>query len=309
MTKDIKYNKLMGGIMGLCVGDALGVPVEFISRESLDNNPVTNMIEYGTHNQPIGTWSDDSSLAFCLIESLCKDYDISDIGKNFVKWKNNAYWTPHGTVFDIGNSTRAAINKLEKGVNPKLSGGTSPDSNGNGSLMRILPLAFIDCDIETIHEVSSITHAHPISLISCGIYIDIAKKVLKGQSINEAYKNMKASSKNYYLKKFPEQIKYFERILDSDISKLPRNEIDSGGYALNTLEASLWCLLNTDNYSDAVLTAVNLGDDADTTGAVTGGLAGIIYEFDSIPKNWVDKLVQKEEIINLTNKFFNAIKK
>ncbi|MGB4437301.1 MAG: ADP-ribosylglycohydrolase family protein, partial [Acetomicrobium sp.] len=138
----MKKDKVIGGLLGLCIGDALGVPVEFQSREKLKRNPVKDMMGYGTHNQPPGTWSDDSSLAFCLAESLCNGFDLQDIADKFVKWMYEGYWTPWGKAFDVGHTTQIAISRLKKGVDPLESGPTDERSNGNGSLMRILPLIF-----------------------------------------------------------------------------------------------------------------------------------------------------------------------
>ena len=136
-------NKVLDGLFGLCIGDALGVPVEFTSRDDLKEHPVADMIGYGMYNQPPGTWSDDSSLAFCLAESLCNGYDLNDIASKFVAWYYDNHWTPHGEVFDVGNATSEAIERLKIGVAPQKAGSCSEYSNGNGSLMRILPLVFV----------------------------------------------------------------------------------------------------------------------------------------------------------------------
>jgi len=164
-------------LFGLAVGDTLGVPVEFKSRETIRQNPVTEMIGYGTYNLPPGTWSDDSSLAFCLAEALTQDFELNVIGQNFVKWYDENFWTPHGRVFDIGNTTRQAINNLSTATRPDLAGGFDEDENGNGSLMRILPLLFYIKDKEIneryqiTKQVSSITHGHIRSVISCFYYL------------------------------------------------------------------------------------------------------------------------------------------
>lgn len=309
-------NKIESGLFGVAIGDALGVPVEFYSRSSLKENPVSEMIGYGTHYQPLGTWSDDSSLAFCLAESLCKDFDLFDIARNFVKWYSTELWTPHGHVFDIGIATRNAIHNIAKGHEPELCGGFEEKDNGNGSLMRILPLAFYlenEKDIEVVYKkvkaVSSITHAHFRSVFACFIYVVFCFEILKGKNKREAYlaaKNILAEflkDKEYN----PKEIHLFDRILESDISEYPENEIHSSGYVLHSLEASLWCFLNSDSYEETVLKAVNLGGDTDTTAAIAGGLAGIYYGIENIPKKWIENLVRTNDIKDLAERLSKNI--
>jgi ADP-ribosylglycohydrolase len=304
-------NHVADGLFGLCVGDALGVPVEFQSRKYLHTHPVTDMIGYGTHNQPPGTWSDDSSLAFCLAESLCEGYDLADIANKFCRWTNEGYWTPHGHVFDIGIATRDAIARLDSGVPPAKAGGTGEYSNGNGSLMRILPLAYSVKHISdpeekfsTIHDVSCLTHAHPRSQTACSIYIETALNLLEGKSLKRAYKLMKATIKEYYQHKplYACELPYFSRILDHDIADCTDEEIRSTGYVVHTLEAGLWCLLTSTSYPETVLKAVNLGEDTDTTGAVVGGLAGIAYGIEAIPSSWIEQIAHKDDIRDLANR-------
>jgi len=310
----MKRNKVLDGLFGLCVGDALGVPVEFTSRSRLKENPVTDMIGWGTHNQPPGTWSDDSSLAFCLAESLCNGFDLHDIADKFCKWLYEAYWTPHGVVFDVGNATQHAISRLKKGVNPVEAGGKDESSNGNGSLMRILPLAYYLekssklQQFEITHQVSCLTHGHIRSQIACGMYIQLAINILNGHTPKLAYEIMKDVVLEYYSKQpYTAELKNFARILESDISQLPEHSIKSSGYVVDTLEASMWALLNNNSYKDTVLAAVNLGGDTDTTGAVAGGLAGLYYGYDNIPGSWINMIARKDDIIELANKLDDKI--
>lgn len=135
--------QILNGLLGLCIGDALGVPVEFLSRDKLKVNPVTDMLSNGSHNQPKGTWSDDSSMTFCLTESLCSGYDVNDIADKFYKWLIENYWTPHGKTFGIGQTTFKTVGKYKNSANPLKCGMKTERSNGNGSLMRTLPLAFL----------------------------------------------------------------------------------------------------------------------------------------------------------------------
>lgn len=321
----MKANTIENTFLGLAIGDALGVPVEFKDRAYLKQYPVTDMMEFGSHHQPMGTWSDDSSLTFCLAESLSKKYNLEDIAKKFVKWYNAELWTPHGKVFDIGIATNRAINTFIKGSPAVLSGGTGEFDNGNGSLMRISPIAFYVKDMpiekryDIIKDVSSITHGHIRSIISCFIYVEYMLELLVNEDKFDAYYTMQKRVNNF-LNTNPicsqNEINKFHRILENPISDyvieplhtLEEKEISSSGYVLNTLEASLWCFLNTDNYKETVLKAVNLGEDTDTTACVVGALAGLHYRKENIPQDWIEKLVKKDDIIKLSGKLSRKLK-
>lgn len=310
-NQDVDYSdKIKSVLFGVAVGDALGVPVEFKSRQAIRKNPVTDMNGYGTYNLPPGTFSDDSSLTFCLAEALTSDFNLEAIGQNFVKWCYNNYWTPRGNVFDIGIATRQAIDRLAKGVRPDLAGGFDVSSNGNGSLMRISSLLFYLLDkpikerYEIIKQVSSITHGHIRSVIACFYYLEFALQLFAQKDKFEIYKTLQTEITNHLtsLSINPTEIALFDRLLKQNILELTEENIFSSGYVLHTLEASIWCLLTTDNYKDAVLKAVNLGEDTDTTGAVTGGLAGLLYGFDNIPKNWIKQIAKHDDIEELADR-------
>ncbi|MCS6795206.1 MAG: ADP-ribosylglycohydrolase family protein [Raineya sp.] len=315
LTRKSLLQQVRAALFGIAVGDALGVPVEFKSREMISNNPVTDMIGYGTYDMPPGTWSDDSSLTFCLAEALTQDFNLNTIGQNFVKWYYENYWTPHGYAFDVGITTSEAITRLQEGVKPELAGGIDETDNGNGSLMRILPLLFyiqnkpIHQRYEITKQVSSITHRHIRSVIACFYYLEFARQIIAGKDKFEIYKNLQTEVKNYLisLQIDPAEIARFDRLLKDEITSLSEDEIRSSGYVLHTLEASIWCLLTTNTYKEAVLKAVNLGGDTDTTGAVTGGLAGLLYGFDSIPKNWVEQIARYKDIDDLAKRLAEKI--
>jgi len=303
-------------LVGVAAGDAIGVPVEFRSRQELEAQPVTNMREYGSHHQPAGTWSDDSSMTFCLAEMLCDKYDLQGLANRFINWMRHSWWTPHGVVFDMGIATSAAITRLERGVEPVMAGGSSIDSNGNGSLMRILPLLFYTRDMNIdrrfliAKDVSSLTHRHIRSALSCFIYLELALEIQAGQEKQAAYRTVCSRIKTFLDETATctqEEAAHFERILSGEIQKVEQDEIQSSGYVIHTLEASIWCLLNTGNYADAVLKAVNLGSDTDTTGAVTGGLAGLLYGWETIPLEWVDSLARIEDIRDLSSRLSNKL--
>lgn len=294
-------------LFGVAVGDAIGVPVEFKSREEIAKKPVIDMVGFGTYDQLPGTWSDDSSLTFCLAESLTNGYDLHDIANNFVRWRCDNYWTARGEVFDVGITTQQAIEKIVRGVQPNLAGGFDSWSNGNGSLMRILPLLVYIKDLPITErfaitkDVSSVTHGHIRSVIACFYYLEFAAKLLKGNDLRGIYDEVKQEVTAFLdttsINK--DEVKLFDRLLAGNIYELAESEINSSGYVLHTLEASIWCLLTTTTYKEAVLKAVNLGLDTDTTGAVTGGLAALHYGFETIPEDWVLKLAREKDIADL----------
>lgn len=297
-----------GLLFGIAIGDALGVPVEFMSRKHLQVNPVIGMREYGTHHQPAGTWSDDSSMSFLLVEQLIEGYDIEELGKKFCQWYQYNYWTPHGEIFDMGVSTRNAMDKIAKGVSALESGECDDYSNGNGSLMRILPLAIylqdksIDERFCITKEVSGVTHSHIRSVIGCFFAVEFVIQLLKKKDKCDAYYETQNIVRDYLhlIDVKSSEIELYNRILFDDISRIPVQDIYASGYVLHTLEASLWAFLTTDNFKDAVLKAVNLGDDADTIGAITGGMAGLFYGFEQIPEEWINQLARRSDIEELS---------
>ena len=285
--------KICSGIFGLVVGDALGVPFEFCQRDTFKAEGMTG---YGTHSQPPGTWSDDSSLTLATLDSIasCGRINANDIMRRFAEWLQCGHYTARGEVFDVGVTTQSAIWRYLMGTPAKNCGGSTESSNGNGALMRILPLAFVPHSINDIHAVAGLTHAHEISRYACEIYLDVAAGLLAG--IRKTYAVYGALGGFW-----PKQ---FERL--EQLDNLSRDEIRSTGYVVDTLEAALWCLLKTDSYRDCVLTAVNLGEDTDTVAAVAGGLAGILYGVGGekgIPEEWIAQITKREDIELLCAKF------
>ena len=305
-------SKIKGGIFGVATGDALGVPYEFKSRAQMHAFPASDMVGFGTYNVPAGTWSDDSSLTFCLMEGLIQGYDLKTIGHQFVQWLYKSYWTPRGTVFDVGMATRMAISRLEQGHTPELCGGMDEYDNGNGSLMRILPMVFylnneedIDERFQMVKDISSLTHAHLRSVLACFIYVEYGLLLLQGLEKVEAYKKMQKEVTSFLKHQDfnPKEINMYYDILEEDVSAINEDRILGSGYVVQSLKASLWSFLNTTSYDQAVLKAVNFGQDTDTTAAITGGLAGLYYGFDAIPELWKFQLARYEDIENLIGRF------
>ena len=313
-------DKIFSGIMGLIIGDAFGVPYEFQHRGTFEVSD--EIVGGGTHGQPVGTWSDDTSMVLASMNGYIKSVEKgSDLYKemmtNFAKWYEFAFYTPYGEVFDMGCSTRNAIYKYRyEGKEPIKCGGKMDSDNGNGSLMRILPFVFTNLGDKEIEEISSLTHAHFKSKLCCKMYVKIARRLIKGMPIDEAVYKTAVD--------YQKELKEIENFTDFfDLKKLNIEQISGSGYVVDTLKAALWCIIKTDNYRDCVKLAVSLGEDTDTVAAVAGGLAGIIYGCDGfdtdgensdksndvgIPYDWYKVIVDKEDITELCYAFFNVIR-
>jgi ADP-ribosylglycohydrolase len=245
-------------LLGVAVGDALGVPVEFQPRGAFK---VTDMTGFGKHGQPAGTWSDDTSLTLCLADAMDDGYTggglLAKTAENFIKWFDGGEFTVRGDVFDIGASTSKAIRNLKKGARPTESGCGGASENGNGSLMRIAPLVFHVAGkpqeerYEITSGVSSITHAHAWSVAACFIYLEYALQLLAGKDKKAAYVELQKYFQDGRLNIGDNALSKFTRITRSDISSLLESEIRSGGFVVDTLEAAFWCFLTTDDYRGA----------------------------------------------------------
>ena len=293
--------KVKDGIIGLIVVDALGVPVEFTPKYLLKNDPVEDMREYGTYNQPKGTWSDDTSMTLATMASIInkKGIDYPDIMDEFLEWYHNSKFTNSAEGrFDIGITTQNALSNYENG-SPALESGCSGErDNGNGSLMRILPLAYVkDANYETVENVSCLTHAHKRSKIACALYVEITRSMIENDLTIEEHIDLACDKiKEYY--KDSEELMHFQKIFDKDL-----DDVCGKGYVIYTFECVIHCLLTTDNYRDAVLKAVNFGEDTDTTAAICGGLAGIYYGYDSIPVDWIKQINKVDEVLSLCENY------
>lgn len=310
-------NKVTDALLGVAIGDAVGVPFEFRSREAMAANPATGMMGYGTHHQAAGTWSDDSSLTFCLAESLLQGCDLKDIATRFIQWEDEAYWSARGTVFDIGITTSRAIYRLSEIIRvndlaelQKQKYYGDEYDNGNGSLMRILPLLFyikgkpIQAQFDIIWDVSALTHRHIRAAMSCLIYLKLAEKLLVGQDKIAAYEAMRIDIANFWEKMdfAMEERTHFEKIIQNDIQNVPVDDLKTGGYVIEVLESSIWFFLKKENYEDTILSIINLGHDTDTSAAIAGGLAGLYYGLEGMPEDWIRSTARLEDIMELGDK-------
>ncbi len=304
-------SKIKDGLLGFAIGDAMGVPIEYTDREILVKNPVTMMTGYGTYNQPEGTWSDDTSMTIATMDAIVlkKEINYKAIMSNFLSWFAVGKYTATGSMFDVGATCSDALAKYSSGSYEPLECGMDDiNCNGNGSLMRMLPIALYcyykklsdDEIINLVNDMSSLTHAHEISKMACLIYVRYVMCLLDGKDKIAAYEEIKKVDYSSYRE---DTIKEFDRILKSDISEYELEDIKSTGFVVDSLEASLWVILNTENFKQAIIGSINLGVDTDTIGAITGSMAGIIYEYDSIPDIWLDKLKKKNYLIKLAMKY------
>lgn len=326
MLKDLE-KAIKSVVIGHAVGDALGVPVEFAFREELDKNPVADMEGFGTYPYPAGTWSDDTSMSLAALDSLA-DGEIKwdKIMHNFGKWLEDGEYTPSGEAFDVGRTCLTAIiSYFTKGTKATESGGTDEHSNGNGSLMRIHPFVLYEYikgtrDIEVIHKASALTHAHERSKIACGIYAFVLWSIFDKKDKFSAVRSGLNKARKYYRNKSEEISTYdnlFRRIglidwhfEDPDTFRpASSKEIKSSGYVVDTIEAAMFCLLKSNSYKDCVLNAVNLGGDTDTIAAIAGGLAGALYGYESIPREWLDTLIKREYIEEMCERASNSWEK
>jgi len=244
----------------------------------------------------------------CTVDSLaaCGAFDPDDLGSRFVRWETDGYWTPHGSVFDIGIATSHAISRLALGAPPEEAGGDDEYSNGNGSLMRILPVAlwFHDSPCEDLvrlaHRASSLTHRHPRSQMACALYCLLVRNLLNGAAPADAFRAAtNAFGQIYEDPPFFAERLHYQLLEAGKLASLPEGEIGSSGYVIHTLTASIWCLLTSNSFDETVLKAVNLGGDTDTTGTVAGGLAGACYGVKSIRPDWTACLARREDVASL----------
>ena len=314
-------SRLKGGLWGEVVGDLLGLSFQFKTRDEIEE-----IFKTPDEVKPLrGLWSDDTSLTLATADALVKTNPTGKnfkealvaIAENFIRWYRDGDFTPTGYAFDIGNTTREAIKRLMKGIPPTEAGGRGERDNGNGSLMRILPAAYwayfkmgtLEEKLNFIHSVSSITHAHPRSLLGCGIYSLVVWNILEGNTKGVAVEKSLKEAYDFYSQReeFKEELKHYGRLFDGSLFNLGKEEISTSGYVVHTLEAALWGFLKFNTFERTLKEMVHLGGDADTVGAVVGSLAGTYYGFEAIPPDWL-KMVEKRELVEeIIEKFVNTI--
>ncbi len=291
-------NRMYGSLLGLAVGDALGVSVEFKSPGSFP--PVEDYQGGGTHNLDAGEWSDDTSLALALAESLSKSkgFDPQDQMERYLAWYREGYLAVNGSCFDIGKTTQQALENYEVTGDP-YCGLDHERSAGNGSLMRLAPIPIyyfsnLEGVIRYARLSSCTTHQHPLVLQCCQYLSLLIQGALWGKSKTELLSADYAPYKTYL--HHDDLLEELEEVVQGSYKRKNPPEIRASGHVIKSLEAALWAFYHSNNFKEGALMAVNLGEDADTVGAIYGQLAGAYYGETGIPQPWLDKLARKDLI-------------
>jgi len=304
------------GILGLAIGNAMGVPTTNNSREDLLEKPVTKMVPRIRDGVPKGAWSDSTSLTIATMSAISiSGIDCQVIADNFVKWFTTNQFCSMKESFGIGETTLKALvhytQHIEKAEECGLDGIMD---NGNGSLIRMLPIAYYavakKCSdkevVEVVRKVSSITHAHEISICGCYIYVRYVMCLLKGINKFSALNQIKGLDYSMFTKT---TLDCYHRILKEDIHELEIDDIQSTAYIVDSLEASLWCFLQSASFKECVIATTNIGEATDSIGAIAGSLAGIFYGYANIPSKYLDDLKKLEYLEDCCNNYESYLKR
>ena len=291
-------DRAIGALLGLAVGDAIGTTVEFRRRDSF--TPLTDMVGGGPFNLKAGQWTDDTSMALCLADTLLEkgQVDQADLMERFVRWWRQGENSSTGTCFDIGMTTSSALRRFERSGDP-VAGSTHARSAGNGSLMRLAPVVILHhgsrADARAAARAQSVTtHAAPAAMDACAFFAGLLVDAINGMDKEELLRPANV-----------EGAEGFQAVSAGSWRSKGRDEIQSTGYVIHTLEAALWSVAAAESFDEAVLTAANLGDDADTVAAVTGQMAGALWGASSIPQRWKDRLAWNETINEKASALFD----
>ena len=297
-------NRQKGSLLGLAIGDALGCTLEFKKPGTF--KPINTIIGGGVHKLKAGQWTDDTSLALCLAQSLidCKGFEAKDQMQKYCKWDEEGYMSSTGKCFDIGNTTLKALDKFRATGEP-YSGMTEESSAGNGSIMRLapIPIYFSQNPKKALKYAalsSKTTHANEMCMDACRYMTGIMLGLLSGENKKTVLSHEYSPINNYFINN--PLCEAIREVANGSFKRKQPPQIKGSGYVVESLEAALWSFYNTDNFREGALKAVNLGNDADTTGAIYGQIAGVCYGIDKIPSNWISVLSFRELIINIFDK-------
>ena len=307
-AQDGQLKRCRGALLGLAVGDALGAPVEFLSRDSFE--PVTEMMGGGKFKLPPGAWTDDTALALCLAESLLitPQLDRADLLTRFLRWVELGENSATGRAVGIGQNTLWSLLRFQE-TGALEAAKVSRRSDGNGALMRLAPLPCVwwrdPQEAVRLARLQSLsTHASQPSADACAYTSALLSALIEGREWAEARQRASQQGASQQGEPFCEPMR---ELLSCELALKPREQISSGGYVLHTLEAALWAVETTHSFEEALIKAVNLGDDSDTVGAVTGQLAGARYGVEAIPERWLEPLAQRERLLSLSTALFYTL--
>ena len=316
---------IRNALFGAATGDALGVPVEFMSRKNVRQTGLRDMVGADTHPGmygvwskmiPAGAWSDDTSMALATMVSIAESggkLDYEDVMRRFTLWWETGAYSSLDSAFGLGGCVSIALRNYRSNLPAIMCGSTDAMANGNGSLMRIFPISLYcifngfddDTTARIINAASGLTHGHGISKMGCLIFTVFMRELLAQGSANKAWE---AARKFDYARYYPEAIRKEDAVLlDEIFPELPDSVIGETGYVVDTLMGAVHSMLIGHDYESTILCAINLGYDTDTTGAVAGALAGVLYGADSIPERWLSKLLKRDMLENAVDKFTDSI--
>lgn len=298
--------------MGICVGEALGLPVDCRSRKYLEQNPVQDFEGFGTYNLPPGTWSDGSSLTFCAAEALITGYNLERIAEKFILWLETGYWTPNGEIVGKWNLNADIVRGLKQRVSGTFLKTAKSGEASNFPLLWILPFAYVTSGLsiskreKIIREVINYIDGNPVSIIGAVMYNELAIGLLEEKSVKDAVVGAQEAISSLYGNS--EEIEAFSPAFSGRIISLTKQDLRASNNLIDTLITAIWVLLHGKNYREVLLAAVNLGEDTDSLGAVTGGLAGIAFGEANIPAEWKHQIAKKAEIEDLISRFTTKMK-
>lgn len=302
---DITENQIQHFFINAMVADAFGVPVEFRVR---DTYHVDGMTGHGTYDQPVGSWSDDSSLTLVLAENLTHHGSPTTMMQRFVAYLQEGEYTPSGTTFDVGAGTSRAIMAFIKDTPAEQSGDRSEYANGNGALMRLAPLAFVlvnepsvDVRLHDEQAYTTTTHGHPRSVIASTIYVELLRALLRGHSLTDGLATAHRTMERCRFDR--DEYNYFDRIWERDFAQTPVTMIRSIGYVVDTLEAAIWLNLNAESLDELIIKAANLGEDTDTIAQIATCLFSAAHPDATVPADWAKQLVHTDQMDTIIHDF------
>ncbi|GAD17444.1 ADP-ribosylglycohydrolase family protein [Lentilactobacillus otakiensis] len=299
---------LFQSLTAVALGDALGFPIQHDTRSNPFDEPVHEMVGHQTQEVPAGTWSDDTSLSIASLVSLTFGYNLHDLMTRYSQWYHFGDYTPFNYSYDIDETTKAALQRFDSGIEPKLCGGTMDSDNNNTALKRLMPLAFYlltknqhyvfnEATVKLIHDYTATTNRTPKTFIGSGILTNVIIRLIQNPNKYAMLRAVKEAL-DYYRSQdeYAAQVPFFEQLEEAHFLRQSSTKLRPSSDVIATLNAVFWCLMNSEQYNVAVSKAVNLGSDADTIGSITSMLASLLFAPVTFPESWLSKLQGRNQI-------------